>query len=241
MKRRFYFAITNCCNRTCELCSCYSSPERQTFLPLEYFKSYIPDQGSFEIQLEGGEPLLHPDLNNMITYVRNTGRCENVILGTNSSLLPFVFTNNQPDREKSIVSLKNYFLNLGEPFLLKPSLNYYLYKADKYLFEKADIIAQTFSLLSAYGDYKLIFNVRRRKSPLSNDNDSWLLEKIEKLSLIDKSNIFYFQRYGQATNRPELELPFIVENPLIFYLISPDGRNWNTDLIARSNAMKELK
>jgi len=82
--------------------------------------------------------------------------------------------------------------------------------------------------------------VRRRKSPLSEDDDLWLVDEIEKRGLMERSNIFFFQRYGMAKTRDELDKPFIIKNPIDFSLIAPDGTDWETDLEGRSEWMGGL-
>lgn len=241
MTRRYYFAITNACNRSCDLCSCYSDPTRSTYLSLENFKEILPKEGNFEIQLEGGEPMLHPSLEDIIHYAQGTGRCDKVTLGTNATLLPYAYTNKKLDLAESVKNIKDYFLKFKTPFVLKPSINYYLIESDCMHLDKAESIRDVFSQLKSHGDYSLVFNVRRRKKPLAEDDDKWLVKELENRGLKEISNIFFYQRYGYAKDREELEEPFIIPNPVEFYLIGPDGKNWGTDLIARSEGMKDME
>ncbi len=238
---RYYFALTNQCNKSCEFCCCYSDPSRRTYLSFEKFKEILPKDERFEIQLEGGEPLLHPQLEDMIFFAQRTGRCDKVTIGTNAVLLPYDYSNGRLEKEKSIERIKNYFLKFGTPFVLKPSINHHLIEKDKLHLDKAEIIRDSFEQLKKVGDYSLTFNVRRRKKPYAEDDDQWLVDEINKRGLSELSNIFFIQRYGLAKDREELELPFIIPNPVDFYLISPDGKNWGKDLIARSEGMKDLK
>ncbi|MDP2908699.1 MAG: hypothetical protein Q8N77_02740 [Nanoarchaeota archaeon] len=241
MTKRYYFAITNKCNRSCELCSCYSEPKRNTFLSLEKFKKILPEEGNFEIQLEGGEPLLHPNLEDMIFYAQETGRCSKVTLGTNAVLLPYAYSDSGLDYDKSVENIKNYFSKFKPSFVIKPSINFYLIEKDKLHLDKCGAIWGAFKDLKSIGDYSLVFNVRIRKKPLSEDDDQWLVDELERIKLKEISNIFFYQRYGYAKDREELEEPFIIPNPVDFYLISPDGKNWGKDLIARSEGMKDLE
>lgn len=247
MTERYYFAITNHCNRRCELCCCYSDPGRSTYLPLEKFKEILPGEGEFEIQMEGGEPLLHPDLDDMIFYAQGTGRCTRVTLGTNAALLPYSYSGlkqnagSKLNPEKSVEQLKHFFLKYNPPFVLKPSINYHLIETDNLHLDKAEVIRDCFEELKSPGDYSLVFNARRRKKPMAIDDDQWLVNELEKRGLAEYSNIFFYQRYGLAKDRDELELPFIIENPVEFHLISPDGKNWGTELIARSESMKNME
>ena len=82
--KKFYFALTNKCNRTCKFCSCFSRPNKTTFLSFDVVKEYIDSYDKeFEIQLEGGEPTLHENFFDIIQYAINTGRCARVVLTSN--------------------------------------------------------------------------------------------------------------------------------------------------------------
>ena len=234
---RYYFAITNDCNRACPWCSTYSRPGKKTYLSLEMFKNLLPKKGIFEIQFEGGEPTLHPNLLSMVQYSNETGRCNRVVICTNGVLFPFSYKNNQIDIKKSKISLKSYFLKFG-PFLsLKLSLNHHLFEYDKLLFEKARIIVDVFKNLISNGDFKIILNVRRRNNP-KYTYDNLILEKLACFDLENYANIFFLQAYGKNKNNPLAEKPFLVGYN--FTLFNPDGKSFGNDLISRSEAMKKL-
>lgn len=228
--KRYYFALTTKCNRECPFCSCYSGPTKRTFLSLKSFEEILPKGDEFEVQFEGGEPLLHPDLMKMVEIARNTGCCLKITLCTNGVLLP--------DNAELLI---NYFRTFGEPFVLKLSINSYLIEIDPKHLEKAELIRDAFEELKKMGRYSLVFNVRRNKKPLSIDDDQWLVDELERRGLAKISNIFFYQRYGRAGSREELEPPFIIKNPVEFYLINPDGTNHGTDLIERAQAMGRLE
>src|SRR3979411_1527257 len=59
---RLYVATSNHCNRSCPWCCTYSSPRGGTFLALEASRAALDaiGTGPFEVQLEGGEPTIHP-------------------------------------------------------------------------------------------------------------------------------------------------------------------------------------
>ncbi|WP_437876861.1 hypothetical protein [Sorangium sp. So ce513] len=44
----------------CPWCCTCSSPRGQTFLALDRYRASFPAEGPFEVQLEGGEPTIHP-------------------------------------------------------------------------------------------------------------------------------------------------------------------------------------
>lgn len=224
--KRFYFALTNRCNRSCELCSCWSDPERNTDLPMEKFCELLSGDYDFELQMEGGEPLMHPDFEMMIQWARETGRCSLITVGTNGVLLPM-------DEEV----LKDRIGAWGTPLVIKPSINEHLLRTDSLHIEKMKRIRNAVDSLAGV---EVLFNIRRRKRPLSVDDDQWVVDLVEGAGLMDVSNLFFYQRYGKAECREELDLPFVIEHPVDFYLIDPQGRNWGMDLVGRSNAMQEM-
>jgi len=234
---RCYFAITTDCNRACPWCSTYSSPGKSSYMTKDVFFDLIPKSGIFEVQFEGGEPTLHPDLNWMIQKCRNTGRCNRVVISTNGVILPFKYSGNKIDIEKSKNSLKKYFRRFGQPLTIKLSINHHLFEFDRLLFEKAKIVVEVFKDLNLEGDFKIILNVRRRKNPKYN-NDKEILERLKKFTLEKYANDFFLQAYGKNKNDRNAEEPYLVG--FNFELFNPDGKSFGTNLIARSEAMKKL-
>lgn len=180
---------------------------------------------NIEVQFEGGEPLIHPRFYDMVKYAINTNRCDRVILTTNSSEIPY-------GREKEW--MKFITDNPNTQFILKPSINYDLYSHQDRLFPKMSNILE---ISKDIPNLTVLFNVRLDKT----ENDMMIKDTLDTLGLTPHSNIFYYQRYGFAKDVEKFDLPFIIPNPVDFYLISPDGVNFGTDLIARSEHMRNLK
>ena len=71
------FEIIWQCLNECKFCSSSSCYSRNTIVSLEDFKrvlNYFLNQGGIaELSLSGGEPLLHPDLLEMISYSKTLG------------------------------------------------------------------------------------------------------------------------------------------------------------------------
>lgn len=241
--KRYYVALTNQCNRACPFCSCYSDPNKKTYLDMETFEKVLPSEGNFELQLEGGEPTLHPQLLEMVKIARSTDRCLKIIMVTNGVLLPYCYdaSSGELEQQETINSLCNFFDAFGAPLLLKVSINAYLLERDRRHLDKAELICAAFENLKSRGDYSLTFNVRRNKRPVSPDDDSWLVQELERRGLTPLCNIFFLQRYGKASSRTELDLPFIALEDLDFHLINPDGSDHSRDLVERSEAMGKLK
>ncbi|KAB2833079.1 MAG: radical SAM protein [Candidatus Brocadia sp.] len=88
---RIQIEITNRCNYTCGMCPRESFSLSERDISLDLFKKIIDWIGSrYNITLTGwGEPLLHPELMNMILYTRSKGH--HVGVTTNGLLLsPFI-------------------------------------------------------------------------------------------------------------------------------------------------------
>lgn len=228
--RRLYFALTNHCNRACPWCSTHSSPAGETFLTLERFASLLPTEGRFQVQLEGGEPTIHPQLFAMASQAWSRPGCDRLVLCTNGVALP-----RQPSR------LRAWLQRLGAPLTVKLSVNHYLLDHDRGLIELAQLLAQ---LLGERGDgsgadRQLVLNVRLRRG--SPDNDAWVARAVEEAGLGIYANCFYLQRYGLAQHQPEAQdwaLPAAVWHD--FELYNPDGSAHGVDLMGRSEAMGQL-
>ncbi len=239
MKQKFWVAVTNVCNRSCEFCSMYSNPKNRTFLPYDKFTSLLPLEDRFEVHFEGGEPLLHPQLESMIRYSQQTDRCDRITVGTNGTLLPYQYKDGRLDQIASKNSIVQYFLKFEPPFLLKSSINYHLIEKDKLHIDKAEAIRDAF--LELPEGYEMVFNVRRRSERQVRDADAWLIEELVKRDLISFSRVFYLLRYGQAKNWEGLGEPHCKSVPFDPQMIDPAGKDWVRDLIGRSEAMKKYK
>ena len=244
---KFYLAITNNCNRACKFCSMYSRPGLKSFMSLDWIKvKFDAIDKPFEVQLEGGEPTIHPEYNDILRYFDLHPMCMTIIITTNGTTLPASYN-----------ELDVYFRSgpIITPLIFKVSVNEYLLSRDENLFAKCENLKmffdpnfqQPFPLrrqenLKRFLDpdvmQTLILNVRLRRG-VRND-DAWIVDELKKRELFGCSNVFYWQRYGFASDMEEYEPPFIVENPVDFHLYSPDCIDFGQDLIARSKHMKTL-
>lgn len=238
---RHYFALTNLCNRACELCSCHSDPSRSTHMTFEMFKRILSGPRPYEAQLEGGEPTIHKDFYRMLAYVQADPKCKRVILCTNAVKIPCA--GDGPEHAARNVELAKQWLQpfLGKPFLLKPSYNDHLHKRDRLLVAKMIALKQAFAELPLLPGSGYAINLRRRPAPLAVDGDEYLVTKLKEAGLWDCTQNFEFQRYGRGTEFEELELPFVIPNPVEFYLHAPDGLNFGTGLIERADYMEQLR
>ena len=219
---RLYINITNNCNANCEFCCMWSDSSKKTFMDFNTFKRIIDEKcEEFELQLEGGEPLLHQDLYLFMEYARSTKRCKKIIILTNGFLL-----RNHLGR---LVSFHSYY---NIPILIKMSFNYWLYNIDNKLLDKA----LDYYLSTEFIDgFDIILNVRLRH------DDEWVRDLINKYKLDKISNIFYLQSYGKYEKEEEYDKPIIVENVDDWFIYACDGECFHKDLIARSEYERTLK
>ncbi|MCA9538671.1 MAG: hypothetical protein KC620_07265, partial [Myxococcales bacterium] len=214
---RVYVAVTNACNRACPWCSTFSSPERRTWLSLDAFAAALPAEGDFELQLEGGEPTLHPELHRFIDLARATGRCRHSILCTNGVRLP-----RRPD------ALRAWLARWPRPLTIKVSANHHLIERDATHLDRLRALADV-----APGEgVEVVINLRRRRA---GDGDQWVRAAVEAAGLMPLTNDFFLQRYGLAADDDTLDPPYLAGTD--FTLINPDGAAFGTDLVARSDAM----
>ncbi|NVB43138.1 radical SAM protein [Pseudenhygromyxa sp. WMMC2535] len=219
---RVYVALTNHCNRACPWCSTHSSPAGRSFLDLAAFRACLPAEGPFEVQLEGGEPTIHPEFWAMVELARAHPRCAKLVVVTNGVVLP-----------RSRPALDDWLAKLGEPATLKLSVNHHLLARDRDLLALATTLRE--ALASLGGARELVLNVRLR--PDAPGRDAWVVDAVREAGLLALANVFHLQAYGMADDR-DWERPFVVGSN--FSLINPDGRSCGTDLIARSAAMRVL-
>ena len=217
---RLYINLTNKCNVACPFCCMYSEPKKTSFLDFETFKSIIDNcKGDFELQLEGGEPLLHKDIFLFIEYAIHTNRCKKVMISSNGILLEKYL--------KRFVEIKSWY---NVPFVIKVSINYYLLEKHKNHLEK---MTQIVFATEYIDNFDIVFNVRKRFEDVN------LEDQLKKYKLYDKSNIFFLQSYGKLSDS-EYEKPVIVKNIDNWFIYASDGTCFEHDLIARSEHEKNL-
>ena len=220
---RVYAALTNHCNRACPWCSTYSSPAGSTWISWEQLAASLPAAGNFDVQLEGGEPTLHPQFWDIVERLRAGPRCGKLILCTNGVVIP-----------RRNHRLRAWLERLGAPLLIKISINQYLMAQDAGLLALAADIHDTLTELG--GERAVIYNVRLRRG--YDDDDRAVTQALTRTGLQERANVFYLQRYGLASNEQGWDEPFLAgEN---FRMVNPDGRVFGTDLKARSAGMGDL-
>lgn len=218
---RVYAALTTHCNRACPWCSTCSSPTGQSWLTLESLRLTLPASGAYELQLEGGEPLLHPHFADFVEFARSDSRCTRIIICTNGTTLP---------RQKE--RLRELLIRLGSPLTIKLSLNHHLLENDLGL---PQLARHLLDLAEAENSFETVINIRLRRGVA--DDDAAVLDTARRYRLLQHANVFYLQRYGFAADQTQWEAPHLVSNR--FSMINPDGQVFS-DLLARSEAMRLL-
>ncbi len=242
---RVYVALTNHCNRACPWCSTCSSPAGSTFISIEQYLSVFPASGEFQMQLEGGEPTVHPLFWEFVRLARQHPRCTHLVVCTNGVVFP---------RQRA--KLREYLARLGSPLTIKLSINHHLIDRDPGLIELSQMLveemgakygadrqeprppvaAQGSDVAHDHTESLLVLNVRLRRG--YDDDDARVRELVEDAGLLPHANVFYLQRYGFAANETAWEPPKPVWDN--FTLVNPDGRTFGPDLLARSQAMGGL-
>ncbi len=218
-----YYALTNHCNRACPWCSTCSSPNGGTWMSLGVFEKSFPAAGTFQVQLEGGEPTVHPEFWSFVSAARAHPRCSHLVLCTNGVVLP-----------RRAEKLRAWVERLGAPLTIKLSVNHHLMDEDAGLIALAGLLRDTLAELG--GERLLVINVRLRKG--CDDDDARVRAAVESAGLAPHANFFFLQRYGFASNETEWNLPKPVWDA--FSLVNPDGTIFGPDLIARSEGMRML-
>src|SRR5262249_863434 len=152
----------------------------------------LPREGLFQLQLEGGEPTLHPRFWDFVALARGHPRCTHLVLCTNGVVLP-----------RAPAKLRAWVERLGTPLTLKLSLNHHLLENADGLVEVACGLGDLFGELG--GERLLVLNVRLRRGYADDDRDVY--QAVERAGLLSFANVFYLQRYGFAAGESGWELP----------------------------------
>lgn len=219
---RLYLNITNHCNMCCPFCCMYSSPKKNTFMPFDTYKKILNSANDYELQIEGGEPLLHPQFDNFFTYALNDGECKKIIILTNGINI-----------RKDILRIVNMRNKNTKNVEIKISVNNFLVNSKKrFLFEVA-LAVQNIEFIDGLC---IKLNVRKSYEDAIN-----LQEEIAKYNLTDKiSNCFYFNRYGRLKDDGRYGAIVIKQNIADWKIYASDGKCFGQDLIKRSEYENEL-
>lgn len=212
--KKYYINITNHCNRKCPFCCMYSSPENNRFMDFDDFYGLLNDlDGDTIIQLEGGEPTLHPQFALFLEYACSLKAVSKVVIDTNGTTINDVLSviTEAAARNKKTVEVKvsyNDFLRRHDPRL-------------------SSIIRDTYFATEFLEYISVSANVRG----ISDYELKCLSEELGNIPM----TCYLFNDYGRATangyDLPPLRVKQIFDQ---WACIATDGTDFGTDLIARS-------
>ena len=130
--------------------------------------------------------------------------------------------------------LRSWLARLGEPLLVKLSINHHLIEHDRGLLALAAALREALTQLG--GDREVVYNVRLRRGYA--DDDHAVSQAVVDADLGTRANVFFLQRYGMANAEAGWDVPYLAGHD--FRLVNPDGTVFGPDLIARSAAMGRL-
>lgn len=219
---RLYINLTNHCNTNCPFCCMCSGINKNTFMSFDIFKNIIDNcNDNFELQLEGGEPILNKDIFLFIEYAISTGRCLKIIILSNGLKIKKYM--------KRFIDIACWNKIMIE---FKISINYWLISVEKDFLYKLNLLLFSVKYIECIN---IIFNVRKRI-----DVDEDIDELLKKNGLYDNSNIYYLQSYGKFKNSKKYDKPVIVQNIDNWYIYSCDGKCFGQDLVKRSEYEETL-
>jgi len=112
VSRIFYFNITYGCDNDCVFCysqNTYHNSRPHNEITLQQFKDYLEEKGISQddrVILNGGEPLLHTQIKDILNYLRDIG-CE-VLIYTNGTRLTSVDFSSLTSRFRFIVPIHGH-------------------------------------------------------------------------------------------------------------------------------------
>lgn len=223
-KMRLYINITNKCNVCCPFCCQYSSPQRDCFMAFDTFQSIVDKHEKFEVQLEGGEPTIHPEFVRMVSYCLNHKECGRVVIQSNGI-------------ERALLERCLIEKDLWTKLVFKISFNEYLYKLGKSTSVRNNIKNNhLFNLLLLKQNIQFVPNVKLIINARTSENDSIdLRQLLEDNGLIENAVIYKIQKYGRSKEGAK---PFIKQNIEDWKIFASDGKYFGQDLISRSEYEK---
>ena len=226
---RVYINILNKCNERCPFCCMFSSPDKNTIMPFETFVSILQHENTkglpLEVQLEGGEPLMHPELYLFLEYLAHI-KVAKITITTNGTLL----------RRHHMSKLAEVIGRNKIPLVLKISVNHHLIEHNNSKIDYFENLKDMYLATEFIPNFSILFNVRLR----ANDVDKNIVDRLTEKDLLQHSNIFYLQAYGRFTEEQQYEKPVIVQNIDTWSIYASDGFGFGHDLIERSNHEKEV-
>ena len=199
--------IIDKCPNECLFCSSKSCISKNNIITFEEYKKvvdyFIINGGIKELSISGGEPLLHPNIYEMIMYAKE--RNIKVVLFTSGVKIPNQLSTNdknyyidemnkaldniiknEPDNKYYIDNIKNYYLNF--------------IKQDKY----SEIKKEEFSLLESIGLDKIVFDFQGYES----ETDTYLMGRTNSMH-----NYLIYSLWNASRTDIEVDVHFVPMKP----------------------------
>ena len=211
--KKIYINLTNHCNLNCWFCCMSSGPDKNRYIEIPKFLGILEKEKPDIIQLEGGEPLCHPDFLLLLGLAARYSK-EEIVIDTNGILLENVID--------SIVKISEIY---KKKITIKPSFN-------EILESRLDELKLLLSSLDFLEYIKYEVNVRGR-------NDEELERYRKELGWLgEKANYHLFNSYGRLSGKSEYPEIQINNTWSEWGIYSSDGKYFGKDLIRRSNDEK---
>ena len=207
--KKIYINLTNHCNLSCWFCCMSSGPDKTRYIEISKFLEILEKEKPDITQLEGGEPLCHPDFLLILGLAVRYSKKE-VVIDTNGILL-----------EKFIDSIVKISEIYQRRITIKPSFN-------EILEGRLDDLKLLLSSLDFLEHIRYEVNVRGKNK-----------EELEKYRkelgwLGEKANYHLFNSYGRLSGKseyPELQIKDVWTEWGVY---SSGGEYFGKDLIKRA-------
>lgn len=225
--KKLYINITNHCNASCPFCCMYSNQAKNDFMTFDKLYEIMAVNSDKEVivQLEGGEPLTHPNFVLFVEFLSIAPNVREIVIDTNAFLLREYIDKivDSAERNKKLITVK-------------PSYNSYLKDlwAKKYPYTTfSDYLRNTITSCEFLNYVKFKINVRAF-------NDEELTSLSSELGEIMEQYIepHLFNSYGLLSDNetlPKLTINKVFEEWECF---NSKGESFGQDLIARSESEK---
>lgn len=231
MIKRLYINLTNKCNRRCPFCFMWSGPANNTFIDDMHIWGIIAEHNDlgepYEVQLGGGEPLLHPQFLGFVEYCLAQPQITTVKIDTNGVVL-----------DDYLDALYNLAHTYNKQIVLKISVNYSLVAAD------ANYLNKLKKWLPAYPNdnvWLMTLSIRHRTP---EDMDKSWLDVLRQNDFFGYPHNYFTIEYTGRAQRLKVGGTVlskdIAPSKCVPYVYASDGTYFGKDFDARKDYEEKL-